>query len=156
MKTVTPLQYCNYHWNEEVEKSYAMRIEDGIAADDLYSNWYKTLTPKQLYCHWAKGVKWVNGEMVGDKAYYEEILYMPTIKEFYPCHQHNGMSYCLATLFEDKESNLDLWTVRLEGDDDYSISFDIIGKEQAYSEWNRLLSADCISDELVSEYYFSN
>jgi hypothetical protein len=53
-------------------------------------------------------------------------------------------------------SNLDLYSIHLNGTDDYSISFDVIGRQQAYEEWDRLLQAESITDNLVKDYYFSN
>lgn len=157
MKILTVVDYLTKTFTPEVEKTLAKNIQDRIDANDQYSGWYKTLTPLQLHCHSFVGsVKVVDNKIVQrSDMYYKAVCFMPTDKEFYPSYTCDGYAYCYATMTK-VESNLDLYTIHLSGDDDYSVSFDIIGEDAAYNEWDRLMSVDYITDELIEQYYFSN
>ena len=166
MKYLTEREYLEQTFTEECRLNLAKVIKDRVAADDQYSGWYKTLTPLKLHiCHSSlevsPSIPCVEEEgfyQVVDNpdSMYEEVAYLPTTKEFYPCHWVGGKMYCLATLFYNEESNLELYTIQLSGNDDYSISFDVIGREEALREWGRLFEYENITDEVVSKYYFSN
>lgn len=63
--------------------------------------------------------------------------------------------YCELRLIK-QFSNLDLWTIVISGNDDYSVSKDFLSEKEVNEEWNRLLLLKYINHEELENYYFSN
>jgi hypothetical protein len=158
VKTLSVVEYLTKSFTPVVERGLEKYIQDMVNKSDEYSGWYKTLTPLKLHCH-----EFVGAIIVQDDGTIKEcirsdvptICFMPAKKDFYGNYSCEGIEYCCARMYK-VASNLDLYSIHLNGTDDYSISFDVIGRQQAYEEWDRLLQAESITDNLVKDYYFSN
>lgn len=85
---------------------------------------------------------------------WEETVYMPTSMDFFGNYVLDGVEYCQASLYK-QDSNLDLWTIHLSGDDDFSLSFDCIGESEARHKWGSLFDNDTITEVLLKGWYFS-
>lgn len=164
MEYLTELEFYEKNWTEDKKQEMKIAIQKGIERDDQYSNWYKTLTPLKLYlCQTGLQVPTLKGcqedfsSVEKKEVFWQgEVVFLPTSKEFYPNFYCEGVAYCKASLRQNKETNLELWTIRLGGDDDYSISFDIIGEEEARQEWGNLFNHEFITDNTTDKFYFSN
>ena len=90
------------------------------------------------------------------RSVYEEDAFLVTNSDWYPCFEGvNGEKYVHATMYKH-DSNLELYTICLAGNDDYSISKDFIGYDEAITAWVDLLSQDYVRQEHLPGSYFSN
>lgn len=162
MKYLTQKEFYTNNWNKEREELHKKAIDVGISRDDSYSAWFKTITPLQHYLHgtYELAIKVVDGvETIverKDLGWKEEVVFLPTNKEFYPNYVCEGQTYCKAALWVNTDSNLDLWTIHLSGNDDYSISWDVIGENEAKVIWDSLFEKELLTEEQVNHFYFSN
>jgi len=84
-----------------------------------------------------------------------ETTMFKTNDDFYGNYTENGVNYCEGNLY-NFNSNLDLWTIRLSGNDNYSISTDYSSKKEAMEQWNILKNLKVISKTDLKFHYFSN
>jgi len=63
--------------------------------------------------------------------------------------------YCKGALI-NRNGNLGIWSIYLYGTDDYSISRDFYTEEEARKDWKRFKNNKILSDDDVTDYYFSN
>lgn len=144
------------------QREYAISKQAGIDRADYTLEWYKKISPLELYLHSTdlcvkkKGSNYFKDVGSSTDTYKQEVVYFKTQKEFYPSHYCEKEAYCKGFIWENTDSNLELWTIHLGGNDDYSVSLDIIGKDEAQKEWERLKGLDVITDSTVEHYYFSN
>jgi hypothetical protein len=160
MKTLSVVEYLTKTFTPEVERRLEKLIQIKVDKNDEDSDWYKTTTPLKLHCH-----EFADNVIIQDDGTIKERIrllalpcgFMPIAQEisFYGSYSCEGVEYCYARIYK-VDSNLDLYSIHLAGTDDYSISFDVIGRQEVYEEWVRLLKAESITDDLVKDYYFSN
>lgn len=89
------------------------------------------------------------------KTIYEECCFFETDADWYPAFEIGEKLYVKATLFKHT-SNLELYTICLAGNDDYSISKDCIGYDVAITEWLDLHAEQYVRPEHLKDHYFSN
>jgi len=78
----------------------------------------------------------------------------PTIDDWYGSFVVNNKQYVEGRIYQ-VVSNLDLWSIHLAGNDDYSITQSFISKQEAIDEWDRLGKLKSVPNEM-KDYYFSN
>ena len=156
---LTEKEFLEKNWNKKIEAEHEQAIFEGIARNDTYSAWYKTLTPLSMYLHHTSAMVCpVTGSII-DKPinddWKEEVVYLETTRDFYGNYFCEGKKYCMASFWADEDSNLDLWKIHLGGTDDCSYSFDILGEKEARIVWGNLFK-QVVTDENTKEFYFSN
>lgn len=85
----------------------------------------------------------------------EEYLYCLTDREWYGSFGDNGRLYVRVDWYKC-DSNLDLYSIYMAGTDDYSLSFDVIGKDEFDRLYTSIINSPCITEEIVKDFYFSN
>lgn len=91
-----------------------------------------------------------------DRDLYVETTMLPTNDDWYPSHEVDGLQMVEASISKIP-SNLDLWTIQLSGDDDFSMSTDILGESEAKAVWQDLLSRPAVNHTGdLENFYFSN
>lgn len=91
-----------------------------------------------------------------DRDLYVETTMLPTGDDWYPSHEVDGVQMVEASI-RNLPSNLDLWTIQLSGDDDFSMSTDILGESEAKAVWQDLLSRPAVNHTGgLENFYFSN
>lgn len=78
-------------------------------------------------------------------------LFLATDTDWYPSYSLNGKQYVCAVL-EKWNSNLDIHSIQLSGNDDYAISRDFLDEKSALDMWNQLLTIEYITPESLGEY----
>ena len=78
-------------------------------------------------------------------------LFLATNTDWYPSYSLNGKQYVCAVL-EKWNSNLDIHSIQLSGNDDYAISRDFLDEKSALDMWNQLLTIEYITPESLGEY----
>lgn len=78
-------------------------------------------------------------------------LFLATNTNWYPSYSLNGKQYVCAVL-EKWNSNLDIHSIQLSGNDDYAISRDFLDEKSALDMWNQLLTIEYITPESLGEY----
>lgn len=78
-------------------------------------------------------------------------LFLATNTDWYPSYIFNEKQYVCATLIK-WNSNLDLHSIHLSGNDDYEISRDFLDEKTALEYWDTLLTIDYISPASLGEY----
>lgn len=93
-------------------------------------------------------------EWDGDKynPRYPEYVYMPTQDEWYGTHRG---THVMMRLYRHI-GNLDLWSISLYGTDDYSLSKDILGGDEAKETYRNLLLLPYVNEDSLPGNYFSN
>ena len=82
-------------------------------------------------------------------------VFFATTDDWYPAFTLDGGKYVQATL-RKWDSNLDLYTICLAGNDDYSISKDYLDLISALADWNYLYTVKSVNSKTLSDTYFSN
>lgn len=78
-------------------------------------------------------------------------LFLATNTDWYPSYSLNGKQYVCAVLVK-WNSNLDIHSIQLSGNDDYAISRDFLDEKSALDMWNQLLTIEYITPESLGEY----
>ena len=78
-------------------------------------------------------------------------LFLATNTNWYPSYTFNEKQYVCAALVK-WDSNLDIHSIQLSGNDDYAISRDFLDEESALNMWNKLLTIEYITPESLGEY----
>jgi hypothetical protein len=81
--------------------------------------------------------------------------YLNTNDEWYSNFIIDNQDKCLVTLMV-QNNNINIHTIIIEGDDDYSLSKDFLSMTEARKELNYLHSLKFINKSNLIEYYFSN
>ena len=92
-----------------------------------------------------------SGDWDGDRSYHGYV-YMPTRDEWYGTHRGTHVRMLLCR----RISNLDLWSIGLYGTDDYSLSKDILGGDEAKETYRNLLLLPYVNKDSLPGTYFSN
>ena len=87
----------------------------------------------------------------GDRSYYGYV-YMPTKDNWHGTHRGTHVRMRLYRQI----SNLDLWSISLYGNDDYSLSKDILGGDEAKETYRNLLLLPYVNKDSLPGTYFSN
>lgn len=90
-----------------------------------------------------------------DPRDFRDYLYCLTDKEWFGSYQYNGRMYVTVDWYKC-DSNLDLYSIYMAGTDDFSLSFDVIGKVEFDKLYQSIINAECITEDMVKEFYFSN
>ena len=88
-------------------------------------------------------------------CYLDDCLFCLTDKEWFGSYMYNGRMYVRVYKFEC-DSNLDLYSIYMAGTDDYSLSYDVIGKDDFDKLYETIINSPCITEEMVEGFYFSN
>ena len=131
----------------------ALTVEQAIEAYALSD--YAKLSLQNCIKHDPK--TWADKSTV-DVAAYElkhtsaiKQLFLATNTDWYPSYSLNGKQYVCAVL-EKWNSNLDIHSIQLSGNDDYAISRDFLDEKSALDMWNQLLTIEYITPESLGEY----
>lgn len=89
------------------------------------------------------------------KDAYEQELFFLTDTDWHPSLIVGTSMYVHGTLYKC-DSNLDLYTICLAGNDDFSISKDFIGYDVAITAWLDLCAEQYVREEHLPGNYFSN
>jgi hypothetical protein len=152
-----PFVRCSFYYDKETNiPLYSISIDNSkfkhfLKLEDLEKR-YELLLEKFSF-----------SDFVSNKDYlcFEKDIYLETSADFYGNYKKNDKEFCLFRLSK-LASNLDLWSIRLSGTDDYSLSKDFLTKEEAFKESDRLKKlkiinySDLITNNQKEDYYFSN
>ena len=114
MSILTEYEYYRLTYTNEQKQILLNRIQQGISNNDVYSDWYRNITPLQLHLY-DSGLR-INdnsdnfNNVITIHTYRVETIFIETTADFYPCYMVAGKKYCKAYLYETP-SNLGIWTV---------------------------------------------
>lgn len=84
-----------------------------------------------------------------------EHLYFETNVSWYPLYSVNNKHYVCGTV-RKWNSNLELYTICLSGNDDYSLSKDYTSWEDCMNDWKKLKNSRFVNHDTLTNTYFSN
>lgn len=67
----------------------------------------------------------------------------------------NNKEYCIGIFFK-QNSNIDIYSIKLSGNDDYSIAQDFYSYEESISTWNKLKNKKFVNQSDLPNSYFVN
>ena len=99
----------------------------------------------------------LDGMVAQNDCRYEnvETRYHETMSDWYPAHIVDGKK-CVSLTFTKKTANIEIYTIHMGGDDDYSLSKQYVSKEEAYKEWEYLKTLRYVNRNSLSGVFFSN